>query len=76
MQAWAFINMEMVCISMNPADDEDPVIETFDVYNHLKTYNQMMMIIKLNLYFKVNNSFLVTTPLYRGPFLGALDLVV
>ena len=38
-----FIIMEMVRISINPADDEDPVIETFDVYNHNKTYNQMIM---------------------------------
>ena len=38
-----FIIMEMVRMSMNPADDEDPVIETFDVYNHNKTYNQMIM---------------------------------
>ena len=37
-----FIIMEVVKFITDPEADEDPRVETFDIFNHHRTYNQMV----------------------------------
>ena len=34
--------MEIVRYNEDPDDDDEPLVITFDVYNHHRTYNQMV----------------------------------
>ena len=37
-----FIIMEVVRYNAGPHDDDDPLVETFDIFNHNRAYNQMV----------------------------------
>ena len=37
-----YIIMEIVRYNEDPDDDDEPLVVTFDVYNHHRTYNQMV----------------------------------